>query len=95
VVFSILMYAAPVLAGATDEASQAASSSWEAVWRIGIYWVPFFAFIVVWIWLFRRMYSSSRGGYFGYVKRSLEHMERVEQKLDSIRELLERNQQSK
>jgi hypothetical protein len=48
-----------------------------------------------WIWWIRRFYRSSSGGYFGYVRRSVEHMERVEQKLDAIREVLERIERSR
>jgi len=92
VIVSVLTYAAPILAGAANE-SQAASAGTD--WTVALYWVPFLLFIGVWLWLARRFYSNRPMGYFGYIKRALEHMDRVEQKLDAIRELLERNERGK
>jgi hypothetical protein len=87
VTLTVLTYSAPVLAQVTDQASEGATPIWQTIL---VYWGPFVAFVALWAWIYRRMYSKTPGGYAGYLRRALEHMDRVEQKLDRILEQLER-----
>jgi len=77
VIFSIVMHAAPALAQEAEGATQSTSATWLSVEYWSLYWLPAVLFHFVWLWWSRRWRST-------YVKR--------EQKLEAIRELLERNQ---
>ena len=77
VILSIVTHAAPALAQEAEEATQRTSAAWLSVEYWSLYWLPAVLFLFACLWWTRRWRST-------YVKR--------EQKLEAIRELLERNQ---